>query len=77
MRARGLAILGAILVVLGIVSLIHGGITYTRREQIVELGDVQIQTESKETIPLPPLFGGLSLAGGVLLVVLSRKGPGR
>lgn len=75
MRRRSLAIFGLILVVVGIVSLIYGGVTYTRREQVVELGDVQIQTESKETVPLPPLLGGLSLAGGVVLVALSRRAP--
>ncbi len=62
------------LIVLGIVALLYGGITYTRREKIVDIGPIEATRQTRETIPLPPLFGGLAIVGGIaLFVVAGRK----
>jgi hypothetical protein len=67
-------IVGTILVVIGIVALIWGGISWTREETVVDLGPLEAKTETRETIPLPPLVGGIALVAGiVLLVVPSRR----
>lgn len=67
-------IVGIILIIIGIVSLVYGGFTYTKREKVLELGPIQATAEKQHTIPLPPLFGGICLVGGiVLLIVSSRK----
>jgi hypothetical protein len=67
-------IVGILLIVLGIVALIYGGISYTREETLVDLGPIQAKTQTRETIPLPPILGGLALLGGVaLLIADSRK----
>lgn len=67
-------IVGILLIVLGIVALIWGGISYTHEETLVDIGPIEAKTETRETIPLPPLLGGLSLVGGVaLLIAGSRK----
>ena len=67
-------IIGIVLIVLGIVSLALGGISYTKREKVLDVGPIQATAERQKTIPLPPLLGGLALAGGVaLLIAGSRK----
>lgn len=66
---KSTTILGIALIVLGVVALAYGGITYTQREKIIDLGPVQATADREKTIPLPPLVGGLSLAGGVALVI--------
>jgi hypothetical protein len=67
-------IIGIVLIVLGIVSLALGGISYTKREKVLDVGPLQATAERHKTIPLPPLLGGLALAGGVaLLIAGSRK----
>jgi uncharacterized membrane protein HdeD (DUF308 family) len=67
-------IVGILLIVLGIIALIFGGISYTREETLVNLGPIQAKTETRETIPLPPILGALALVGGVVLLVAdSRK----
>ena len=67
-------IIGIALIVLGIVSLALGGINYTKREKVLDVGPIQATAERQKTIPLPPLLGGLALAGGVaLLIAGSRK----
>lgn len=68
-------IVGILLIVLGVVALIWGGISYTREETIVDLGPIEAKAETRETIPLPPVLGALALIGGVaLLIADSRKG---
>jgi hypothetical protein len=67
-------ITGIILIVLGVISLALGGINYTKREKVIDLGPIQATAERHKTIPLPPLLGGLALAGGVVLLIAgSRK----
>jgi hypothetical protein len=62
-----------ILIVLGIVALTYQGFTYTTTEKAVDLGPIQVTAEKKHTVPLPPVLGGISLIGGILLLVTSKK----
>ena len=66
-------ILGYVLIALGVVSLAIGGITYTKREKVLDIGPIQATADRQKTIPLPPLLGGLALVGGIVLVVASSK----
>jgi len=67
-------IVGVILIIIGIVSLVYGGFTYTKREKVLELGPIQATEEKQHTIPFPPLLGGICLIGGIVLVMVgSRK----
>jgi uncharacterized membrane protein HdeD (DUF308 family) len=68
-----LKIVGIILIVLGVIALAYGGISYTRREKVVDIGPIEATAERRETIPLPPVLGGLALAGGVILLVYGAK----
>jgi len=70
-------LIGIALIILGIVALAYQGITYTTREKIVDIGPLQATAEKEKTVPLPPLLGGLALAGGVVLVVVGSKNPRR
>ena len=65
--------LGTILVVIGIVALIWGGISWTRKETIVDLGPIQATAERRERIPLPPVVGGIALIAGVVLLVVPAR----
>ena len=67
-------ITGIILIVLGVIALAYGGISYTKEETVVDIGPFEATAKTRETIPLPPLLGGLALAGGVVLMIAgSRK----
>jgi hypothetical protein len=67
-------IVGILLIVLGVIALAYGGISYTKREKVLDIGPLEATTETKETIPLPPVLGGLALVGGIaLLIAGSRK----
>lgn len=66
-------IIGIILIILGIGTLAYQGVTYTQREKIAQIGDIQVTADTQKTIYFPPLLGGLSLVAGIVLVVISRK----
>ena len=61
------------LIVLGIVALLYGGITYTKREKILDIGPIEATTQTRETIPLPPLLGALAIVGGIALFVVEGR----
>jgi len=73
---KPMTLAGIVLVVLGALALAYQGITYTRQKDVVDLGPMHVTTESQERIPLPPILGGLALAGGVVLLVLGAKNKG-
>jgi hypothetical protein len=70
---KPITVVGIFLIAIGIISLIYQGITFTTREKILEIGPIEAHKEKKETIPLPPILGGLALAGGVVLVIYGAK----
>jgi hypothetical protein len=63
-----LIIIGVILISVGLVSLAYQGITYTSRETVLNLGPIKATADTQQTIPVPPILGGLALAGGVILL---------
>ena len=68
-------ILAVILIVVGVMVFAYQGITYTTRENVVDLGPLKMTAEKTKTFPLPPILGAVALVGGiVLLVVGKRKG---
>jgi uncharacterized membrane protein len=73
MRINPVTLVGIALIVLGIVAFAYQGITYTSREKIIDIGPLQATAETKKTIPLSPLLGGLALVGGIVLVVVGAK----
>jgi len=70
---KPITVVGSFLIAIGIISLVYQGITYTTREKILEIGPIQAHKEEKKTIPLPPILGGLALAGGIVLVIYGAK----
>lgn len=65
--------IGAVLIVIGIISLAYGGITYTRKQEVVEVGPISAKVETRERFPLPPVLGGIALVGGIVLVAVSAR----
>jgi uncharacterized membrane protein YdfJ with MMPL/SSD domain len=70
---RPAAIVGIVLIVLGIVSLFVG--IPTREKHGVKLGDAEVGVETKSTKAVPVAVSALLIVGGVAAVVAgSRKG---
>jgi uncharacterized membrane protein len=70
-----LTIIGIILVVLGVVGLVYGGITYTSSKDVVDLGSMHLQVDEKHQIPLSPIAGAGAVAVGVIMIIVGRRRP--
>jgi len=66
-------ILGIALIMLGLVAFAYQGITFTTREKVIDLGPLQATVDKEQTIPLPPLVGGLALVGGIALLIVGAR----
>lgn len=71
MKPAGLV--GIILIVIGIIAFAYGGITYTKREKVLDLGPIQATAEKEHTIPFSPALGGICLVGGIILVIVGNR----
>ena len=65
--------LGMILVAFGLFGLAWGGLMYTTREKIVDIGPIHATREKTHTVPLPPILGAVALIGGVALLISGKK----
>jgi hypothetical protein len=66
-------VVGILLIVFGLVSLLWGGVSWTREETVLDIGPIEATRKERETIPIPPIVGGLLLASGVLLLVIRDR----
>ena len=66
-------IVGILLIILGVVALAYQGINYTTKDKVVDLGPLKVEAKRERTIPLPPVLGGLALAGGIVLVIVGAR----
>jgi hypothetical protein len=66
---KPMAIAGIILIVLGLAALVAGGVTYTTRETVIDIGPLQATADRERTFPLPPVAGFAAVGGGIALLV--------
>jgi hypothetical protein len=66
-------ILAIALIVIGLISLAVGGLSWTERKKVVDIGPIQAERQERHTLPLPPIFGGVAVAAGVILLVASGR----
>ena len=64
---------GLILIVLGAIALIWGGIGYTTKDKVLDVGPIEASVEKKHSVPLSPIAGAVLLVGGIALVVTGKK----
>ncbi len=70
---KGATVFGILLIVLGVIALVYQGFTYTTHKKILDLGPIQATKEERQTVPLPPIVGGIALIGGVALLFAGGK----
>lgn len=70
---KPITLVGAVLIILGVLALAYQGITYTTREKVLDIGPLKASVDKQKSIPLPPIIGALALAGGVVLVFIGAR----
>lgn len=66
-------IAGVILIVIGLIGLIWGGISWTEKETVVDIGPIEASAEQQKTVPITPLVGGVALVAGIVLLVIPSR----
>ena len=66
-------VIGALLILAGVIALSVGGFSFTTRDKVAEVGPVQVTTEHERSVPLSPVLSGLAIAAGVVLIVASSR----
>jgi len=66
-------LIGILLIVFGVVALAVGGIRYTTREKILDIGPITATQEEHKTIPLSPIVGIAAVAGGIAVLVVGTR----
>jgi hypothetical protein len=73
MNRRHVVATGIILTVLGAAALLWQRVGYTQRETLVDVGSINVTADTKKSFLVPPILGGIALAGGVGLIVVGAK----
>ena len=62
------------IIVAGILALIYGGFTYTKKTHEADLGAVELQVQEKETVNIP-IWAGVAaiVVGGALLLFGDKR----
>ena len=66
-------VLAIALIVLGVMGLAYGGISFTHQKKDIDLGPIQVSHEQSDTLPIPPIAGGPCLVAGVAILILSGR----
>ncbi|MDX9884325.1 hypothetical protein [Thauera sp.] len=72
---NGIKLIGAALIVAGVLGLVYGGFSYTKDTTAVKVGPLELTVQEKENVNVPLWAGiGAILVGGVLVAMGGRKG---
>jgi hypothetical protein len=70
---KPIAIVGIVLIIIGVIALAYGGFSFTTSEKVAEVGPLRIEKDKTRTVPLPPILGGAALAGGIILLIVGAR----
>jgi hypothetical protein len=70
---KPIAWVGVILIILGGLALVYQGFGYTHQEKILDVGPIHATADEHERVSIPPILGGLTLVGGIVLVIIAAK----
>jgi hypothetical protein len=69
------AIVGVVLILLGVAALAYQGVTYTSHDTVVDIGPLHATADHQKTVPIPPVLGGVAVVGGLVLLVAGMRRP--
>jgi len=70
---RPLAILGVVLIILGIAGLVMGRFSYATEEKVLDLGPLQATAQKEHSIAIPDIAGIAAIIAGGFLVFVGRR----
>ena len=66
-------VLGLVLVLLGILTLVYGGVSYNRQRTVFKVGSIKATATEQRNVPLSPIAGGIAIVGGLALLFAAKQ----
>jgi hypothetical protein len=73
---KPMAILGVLLIVIGIAGLAIDNISFTERKTIVDAGPIKVTADEQRTVPIPTIAGIVAVIAGAGLLFMGRAARG-
>src|SRR5262245_31042354 len=76
LRLRGmkpLALVGVLLIFLGVIGLVVENVSFTERRTVLDVGPLKVQADEQKVVPIPTIAGVVAVVVGLGLVFLGRK----
>ncbi|WP_439610456.1 hypothetical protein [Reyranella sp.] len=73
---KPMAILGVLLIAIGIAGLAIDNISFTERKTIVDAGPIKVTADEQRTIPIPTFAGMGGVIAGAGLLFMGRAARG-
>ena len=70
---KPMAVLGVVLIVLGIAGLFFSRVTWTETKPVVRLGPLQVNSQEDHTVWIPTAAGVVGVLAGLGLVFAGRR----
>jgi len=65
--------IGILLIVIGVLCLGWGTLTYTTKEKVIDIGPIHATRDEKHNVLLPPIAGAAALVAGIVVLVAGKK----
>jgi hypothetical protein len=73
---KPMAILGVLLIAIGIAGLAIDNISFTERKTIVDAGPIKVTADEQRNIPIPTIAGIVAVIAGAGLLFMGRAARG-
>ncbi|MDP1838092.1 MAG: hypothetical protein Q8N31_11215 [Reyranella sp.] len=73
---KPIAILGVLLIAIGIAGLVIANISFTEKKVIVDAGPLKVTADQQRNIPIPTIAGVIAVVVGAGLLFYGRKARG-
>ena len=73
---KPIAVLGVLLIAIGIAGLLIANISFTEKKVIVDAGPLKITADQQRNIPIPTIAGVIAVVVGAGLLFYGRKARG-
>ena len=70
---RPILVLGAVLIVAGILALVIPYISFTETRRVVDIGPLKVDAKQERVIPIPAIAGIIAVIAGLGCVYMARK----
>jgi hypothetical protein len=66
-------IVGAILIAGGVLALVYGGFSFTKKTHKLDVGVAELKYDERERVQVPTWIGVAAIAVGAAVLLISRK----